>query len=203
MKIRQKLILAFISIALLVVIVGYISVNASQKSLQKTIGENSLLLARETLDKVDRNIYHRIEHMQAYSKDLMFRKAIVESNQEFEELDNIQEYIDKRDKEWVSAPKGKPTPFIQEVISNELLEELKMQIEFYEERHEHTIFPEVYVTNKYGVVIASTGRTSDYLQADEEWYQKAVAEKEFWVGKVEYDERKFNEKNKNLKTTCC
>ena len=38
------------------------------------------------------------------------------------------------------------------------------------------------------MVIGSTGRTSDYLQADEEWYQKAVSEEEFWVGDVEYDE---------------
>lgn len=59
---------------------------------------------------------------------------------------------------------------------------------FYEDQYDYSVYPEMYVTNRYGVVIASTGRTSDYLQADEEWYQDAMAEEEFWVGEVEYDE---------------
>tara|TARA_Y100000294_G_scaffold133003_1_gene125554 strand:- start:173 stop:334 length:162 start_codon:yes stop_codon:yes gene_type:complete len=53
MKIGLKLFLGFFSIVLLVVLVGYFSSNTSQKALQKSIEENTLTLAVETLDKID------------------------------------------------------------------------------------------------------------------------------------------------------
>ena len=117
MKINQKLILGFLIVALLIGVVGYISVNISQKALQNAIGENSVLLAEESLDKIDRSIYNRIEEFQAYSRDLILQDAVVKSNQEFEKLGNIQEYIDKKDKEWISTPKEEITPFMQELIN--------------------------------------------------------------------------------------
>ena len=55
MKIGLKLFLGFFSIVLLVVLVGYFSGNTSQKALQKSIEENTLTLAVETLDKIDWN----------------------------------------------------------------------------------------------------------------------------------------------------
>jgi signal transduction histidine kinase len=69
-----------------------------------------------------------------------------------------------------------------------LAKELIGRKKFYEEKNGYTVLTEIYVTNKHGVIIASTGRTSDYLQADEEWYKKATGEKDFWIGEVEYDE---------------
>ncbi len=128
MKIIHRLVLGYAVVTLLICFVGYFAIDASQKVLQESIGENSTLLARETIDKVDRNIHHRIEEMQAHSRDLILQRSAAESNQEFEKLDNIQEYIDKRDKEWVSAPEGKPTRFMREVIGNELLQELRRKL---------------------------------------------------------------------------
>lgn len=73
-------------------------------------------------------------------------------------------------------------------MSNELFSTLTKHIEFYKQKYGYGVIAEMYATNRYGVVIGLTGRTSDYLQADEGWYQRAVAEKGFWVGEVEYDE---------------
>jgi len=190
MKISQKFFLGFAAIVLLIVFIGYLSINASQNALQKSIGENSVILALEILDKIDRSIYYRIERWKAYAvSNPGLKEIILSSNREFEKLGNIQAYIGQKDKEWVSAPKGELTPFMQEIIvNNNLSEGLRKRAAFYKERYGYNVFPEMYVANKYGVVIASTGRTSDYRQADEEWYQKAIAEKEFWVGEVEYDE---------------
>ena len=188
MRIGHKSILGFVGIALLIWVVGYISVNISQKALREEIGKNSVTLAKETLDKVDREIYHKIEVLQAYANDLILRKLLIKSNQEFEKLANIDDYIKQKDREWTSAPKGIMTPFMEELTNNELATELKEEIGFYKGEYGQRIFPEIYATNRYGVIIGSTGRTSDYLQADEQWYQKAVAEKAFWVGNVEYDE---------------
>ena len=186
MRIAQKLICGFVSVALLVGVVGYISVNTSQKVLQKTIGENSVMLAQETLDKIDRGIHNRIEEFRSYRKDLTLQEVTIKSNQRFQKLDNIQDYIGEKDREWRAAGKKEVTAFMQELINNRLSEELRDKIEFYEEEHVYKVFGEVFVANKYGANTAQTGKTSDYYQADEEWWQRAK-EDGLYVADVEYD----------------
>ncbi|MFH1683000.1 MAG: hypothetical protein ABIA37_04345, partial [Candidatus Woesearchaeota archaeon] len=187
MKLNYLLISGFLVIALLVGVVGYTSVTQSKKILQKEIGEGSVLLAQETVDKIDRNILHRIEEFQAYSKDLSLQEAIIKSNQEFAAILDVQKYIDQKDQEWISVPGEEITPFMQELMSNELSEELREKIEFYEEKYGYAVFGEAFVTNNYGANVAQTGKTSDYYQADEEWWQVAKTGY-LYMGDVGYDE---------------
>ena len=187
MKIRQKLILGFVGIASLVGVVGIMCVNTSQRALQKSIGESSVALAVETMDKIDRNIYYTIEEFQAYCNDLVLLETIAKSNREFEKLENLQKYIDEKNNEWISAQKAATTPLMQELLNNELSEELREKIGFHEEKHGYKVFGEVFVTNKYGANIALTDKTSDYRQDDELWWEKA-REDGLYVSDVEYDE---------------
>lgn len=186
MKISQKLILGFISIALLITVVGYISVNASQEALQKTIGDASSLLATTMLEHIDRSICNRIEFVQSTTKDLITQRVVLESNREFEKLNDIQSCIDTRDREWISTSKEEKTVFMQELINNELSEELREKMDFYEEKYGYKVFGEVFVTNKYGANAAQSGKTTDYYQADEKWWQDAK-KTGLYVGDVEYD----------------
>ena len=186
-SIGQKLTWGFLTVAVLIGVVGYISVNTNQKALQKAIGESSVLLARETLDKIDRNIYNRIEGLQAYSKDLLLQEALIESNQEFENLGNIQAYIAEKDKEWTSAPKKETTPFMREIINNKLSQELVEKIEFYEEKYGYKVFGRISVANKYGANFAQTQKTTDYRHDDKECWQN-VKKDGLYVGDVKYDE---------------
>ena len=185
MKINQKLTLGFLSVALLVGLVGYISVAASQKTLQKSIGENSVLLATEILDKIDRNLYDKIERFQGFA-DPSLQEIIIKSNQEFEELDNVQNYINEKDREWTSVSKEEITPFMKDLINNKLSKALRKRAKFYESKYGFRIFSEVFVTNKYGANAAQTGKTTDYRQDDEQWWQRAK-EDNLYVSDVEYD----------------
>ncbi len=188
MKIIYKLILGFLLIVSLILVAFYYAVDTSRNALEEMVVHSSVHFADDVLNNIDRGIYYRIEVLQDYSKDLVLQEAVTVSNREFERLEDVRDYITQRDKEWVSAPQGRLTLLMEDLLNNELARELTEKVNFYDEKYEYSIFPEAYVTNRYGVVIASTGRSSDYLQADEEWYRKAVAEKEFWVGNVEYDE---------------
>jgi signal transduction histidine kinase len=186
MKIKEKLILGFISIVSLLGIVGYICVYTSQNALQKTIGENSITFAIETIDKIDRAISHTIEDFQFNSKCQILQKAIIKSNREFERLENIQEYIDNQDKKWISEDKG-TISLSQELMDNELSRELKEKIEFYREKYGYKVLGEVFVTNKYGANVGLAEKTSDFNQNDEQWWQKAKQDG-LYVSNVEYDE---------------
>ena len=187
LNIQRKLVAGFLIITLLVGLVGYASITQSQETLERSIGESSTMLAQQTLDKIDRNIYNRMEEVNIYTHDLILQEAVINSNLEFENLDNIQDYIDEKDKEWTSTSQEEITPFMQELIDNELSDELREKIEFYEEKYGYKVYGEIFVTNKHGTNVAQTGKTSDYYQADEDWWQNAK-EDSFYVEDVEYDE---------------
>ena len=112
-------------------------------------------------------------------------KKAPHSNNEFENISNVHDYINQIDKDWIA---GKDTPFIRSILMNKLSEELTGHLNFYEKIIKNRVFGEIFLTNKFGVIIASTGRTSDYLQADEQWYQKAVSKDGIYWGDIEYDE---------------
>ncbi|NEP08802.1 MAG: HAMP domain-containing protein [Symploca sp. SIO2C1] len=46
---------------------------------------------------------------------------------------------------------------------------------------------EIFVTEKNGFVIASSGITSDFVQSDEDWWKNAKRDT-FWIGEPEFDE---------------
>ncbi|MGD2095513.1 MAG: HAMP domain-containing protein, partial [Phycisphaerales bacterium] len=187
MRIKQKLIYGFVGIALLVVVVGYAAVNMSRRAIQKSIGETSVALAVHTIKEIDRNFYAKIEIFQEYSANSTLREAISASNQEFDGLENIQAFISEKDKEWTSVPREKISAFMLELLKNKLSRELREKISFYEIKYNYEVFSEVFVTNKYGVNIALTGRTSDYYQADEHWWQ--ITRKDgLYISDINYDE---------------
>lgn len=186
-SIRRKLIAGFLIISLLSGAVGYISVTIIQEELQKNIGENSVLLTQQLLDKIDKAIYSKIEEFQAYSNELILQDALIESNQEFGNLSDVQDYINETDLNWTSVSKETITPFMQGLINNRLSEEMKEKIEFYEEKYGYPVFGEIFVTNKYGANVALTGKTSDYRQDDEMWWQNAENDS-LYVEDAKYDE---------------
>jgi len=54
----------------------------------------------------------------------------------------------------------------------------------------HSGFPEVFVTDKRGLLVATTNKTSDYYQADEPWWTEAYNEGKgkAFHGRIEYDD---------------
>ncbi len=187
MKIAHKLFVSFSVFVLLIWIVGYFAISKGQEILKTHIGQTSASLAAETMRLLEKDIYSMIELSQEYSRDLTLRGVASESNQEFEKLDNIQTYIDQKDQQWTSVSKETITPFMQRLMSNQLSLELIERSRFYEEKHGHKVFGEIFATNKYGVNIAQTGKTTDYRQDDEEWWQKAKRNG-VNVADIEYDE---------------
>ena len=59
----------------------------------------------------------------------------------------------------------------------------------------HPGFPEIFVTDGRGLIVAATNRTSDYLQADEAWWVDAFADGRGKTGhgEIEYDESAHSE----------
>ena len=123
MKIIHKISLGFLAIVLLIWVVGYFAAYAGQSALEKAIGESSISLSKGILSEIDKDIHSRIVTFQAYSKNHLLQKALKESNRKFENMKNVQEFIDTNDQKWTSAEKQKITPFMAQSIQNELSDE--------------------------------------------------------------------------------
>lgn len=187
MKVQTKLILGFLIVYLLFGSAVFVSVYKSSKELEKTVTQDLQTLSQEIAEHIEIYVNERIVDFMSYSKDLILQEFVLQSNAEFERLSNIQGYIVQKDKEWASAQKNEITPFMQQLINNELADELRENIKFYEANHGYRLYGEVFVTNRHGANVAQTGKTSDYRQDDEEWWQKAK-EDGIYVGDFEYDE---------------
>lgn len=186
--ISAKLIISFGIISVLLAALALYSAIVSQKTLEEFVGRNSLILAQEMLTRIDQSIYYRIEELQKYVNRGNLQKTLLESNADFEKLDNIEEYIKQKDQEWTAVPQDEITPFMQRLIDTDISQMFRREfIEFYQKKYGYTLFAEIILTNKYGANIAQTGKTTDYRQDDEAWWQMAQ-EKGFFVGDVYYDE---------------
>jgi signal transduction histidine kinase len=190
MKISRKLIFAFTCIALLGTLVGYVSIESSRKALCESIGKESSSFADKILEQIERQVYNRIELLQTHTQYMASEKQLVESNQRFDKMDNVHEYISKRDSEWISVSEETILPYMQGIIQNELSSMIRDKIElkeFYKAKYGYPVFAEIFVTNKYGANVAQTHKTSDYYQADEEWWQSAKRDG-LYVADIAFDQ---------------
>jgi len=185
MRIGTRLTLAFLTVASLIAGVGYLAVRTLEKASRKDIAEGLHSQAAGAIREIDRSIYDRALELQTYARAASLAETAGLSNDQFDNMPTVENHINETDRNWVEK---KDTPFIQGVLGNEISQTLKRHFDHRNQEMGYALFTELYLTNKYGVVIGATGRTTDYLQADEEWYQAAMAEKEIWVGDVKYDE---------------
>ena len=188
MKIGQKLILGFTIVVLLMAAVISFSIAQTKNALQEAIGEHSVFLSREIIERLDRNVYREIKHWKFVStSSRMLHKAVLSSNQKFDTMPSPQEYIEEIDKKWKLAEKETITPFIEELTNNKLSQLFRIQSDYYKKEYGYEFIGEIFATNKYGVNVGQTQKTSDYYQADEEWWQKAKKDGTY-VRDVKYDE---------------
>jgi diguanylate cyclase (GGDEF)-like protein/PAS domain S-box-containing protein len=186
-KLRLGLFVMFVVVVALIWVMGYFAVGTSRKAIQESIQASSEALAAEILLKIDGRVQSRIELFEAYTKDLILQEAVRESNSTFERMEDAQAYIERTDAEWRSLPKGAKYPLAEELQENRLAEELSEKIEFLNEKYDYRVVAEVFVTNRYGANVAMTGRTTDYRQDDEGWWQAAKKDG-LYVRDVGFDE---------------
>lgn len=188
MKIKYKILLILsLFICITVPIIFYAS-KTSLTALETSIGENSEVIAQEIIDSIDRTIYDRMERWQSFVSNREFLVDDLEiSNQEFEQIEDKESHIESEDEKWRNSKNIQENKLTSSILNNSLSQELRSRIDFYNEKYEEDIFPEIFVTNKYGVVVGSSNQTSDYYQADETWWVE-TKENGFYVENLAYDE---------------
>lgn len=166
--------------------VGIISINFTKDALMKLEGEESINLSNEIRQAVVNDIKYRVLE----SKELAHQKTIIaeikKSNSFFNSLPESELVIESRDNQWRNNF-SEDLDFIEQVMNNPASDTLNEKIKFYSNESNFDIFAEIFITNSHGVNIAQTGKTTDYLQSDELWWQTAMKE-DIHISQFNYDE---------------
>ncbi len=115
------------------------------------------------------------------------RQYLRDSNQEFQDMQDVYSVIDQRETEWIDTDSEVITPFMLELIDNEISDQFRIHAFTYKESFGYEMYPEIFMTNSFGVNIAQTGKTSDYVQNDELWWIRANQDG-VYISEVHYDE---------------
>jgi len=128
--------------------------------------------AEEIVDNLEKEVHLKILESQDLLKNELLQEKLIESNQEFNNFDDLYAEIDKKNQEW-EIDRPDISPFEASLISNKASDLLRDVMEKDSEKPTKFVYKEIILTNAYGANIAQTGPTTDYKQWDEQWWQLA------------------------------
>jgi len=185
---RNKLMVAFIGVTFVaagaLAVYVFTSTNTIlQQGLERELTEHT----DEAALRIGALINEQINTMTTLSLNEILQQTAEDANTTYEgESGSIQSVLDARDVQWRSADaaNNNSDPLVRQYLSNQASLEL---VEFQQ------AFPnnaEIFITDVYGGLTGSTNRTSDYYQADEEWWQAAYnnGNGAVYISEPEFDE---------------
>jgi HAMP domain-containing protein len=190
MKLQHKQLMIYFLLGLLIWGAGYVIISTSQNVVNRLMGKYAISKACHILDTLDHHVYAGVEHVQLHMRSLASQGVLVASNAAFDRMENVEAVMQQRDRQWQETPRNEITPLMDSCIDNPLVDYLRDTImggDFYGHLANHALYGEVFLTNKYGAMVASSDRTSDYYQADETWWQQAK-EHGTYIGDVAFDD---------------
>ncbi|MCC6499046.1 MAG: GAF domain-containing protein [Anaerolineales bacterium] len=180
---RAKLIIAFALVAVTAVSAAAIGLNTIGKNeLTRQAGSKLNELANTLAETVGTNLSSETVLLQTVGAQ--FEDFAGEASQAYsgKKKTEILEQINAVDASWRVAADN--SQLVQSVVSNPVADKLR---EFQKVAPQHV---ELFITDRFGANLAATNRTSDYFQADEEWWQTAYNDGEgtVYISQPEFDE---------------
>ena len=159
------------------ILLTVLNVQQKEETPQETLSQVSkILLAPEVEAVLDR----KIALIRELVEDPVIVNEVKKANQQHKDI-SLQEIL-KLDTRWRSTEGI--DEFIEPFLTNEIAHKL---IEFQER---HPGFSEIFVVDMYGLNVGQTNKTTDYYQADEDWWIGAYnsGKGKASHGTIEFDE---------------
>ncbi|MCL4528945.1 MAG: GAF domain-containing protein [Chloroflexi bacterium] len=179
-SLQTKLIVSFVLVTIVTAgsIVFFVD-RSSRTALTNAVGNNLSIISAGQANAVGQTLVNELGLLNT----LALSQAVQQRAFAGTIGDNLsQTEINTLDQEWknADAANNNSDPLVARVLSDPLSAELlKFQAKYPEN-------VEVFLTDLPGVSIATTDRTSDYLQSDEDWWQAAYKNGEY-IGQPEFD----------------
>ncbi|MFH1549473.1 MAG: cache domain-containing protein, partial [Planctomycetota bacterium] len=138
-------------------------------ALKESIGTNFQEIAAQTRDKTDLILRREIADASRLGRTaLVLRQEVEKANARYagKSEPEILEEMKRLDKRWTQAQDD--DDLIRQCLESKASSRLNSHLSFEPEK-----IAEILLTDNQGALIGATGKTSDYYQADEEWWQNA------------------------------
>ena len=172
-SISKKLPAAFLIIGLVpLLVVSTVSTLHILGALEKSVGANFQEIAAQTRDKTDMTLEREIEGATRLGRTaVVLRQEAEKANARYagKNKPEIVEEMKRLDKRWNQAPDD--DDIIRQCLESKASSRLNSHMASNSQR-----FDEILLTDNQGALVGATGKTSDYYQADEEWWQEAFDE---------------------------
>lgn len=160
MNARVLTVFALASLPLLAV-VAIVALGAGQAQLRQAFELQLTQVAEQTASSVDAYMYHRFVDVVMLGRTPIVREVAAAGTRRPLDATRVHEL----DYQWRNT--GQVPAELASVLDNDASAFLRDQI-----AHD-AIYREVLVTDRYGRLVAASGQTSDYDQADEDWWLDA------------------------------
>ncbi|MHC4592400.1 MAG: sensor histidine kinase, partial [Planctomycetota bacterium] len=186
MRLLRKLILTFTILAFLpLLLMAGVLVGSQRQRLMDVGRENVANLAGDAAGRIDLLLERTVEqvHQLAISQRLV--AELETANRQYSGLadDAVTEMLLGRDREWAQSA-DTASGIVKARLSSPAAEQLRLFQAVAPER-----YAEIILTDRAGGLHAATNLTSDYFQADEEWWQRTFASGRgsTFIGDIGYD----------------
>ncbi len=183
MKISYLLIISITVLFLVYATHSYFTYEFTINEAKTTTLLRSEAQANNIIQDLDKYINSRTMEFQDLTKIEQIQLYVQESNKQFADV-NSKDLADILD---VTNDSNSKIYFLKNTMKKEISDELNNFISSYENVYNYNIVKELFVTNQYGVTIASATDKLDHLHSDEEWWQ-ITQNKQKYVSQIYYDE---------------
>lgn len=187
MKIAYKAtgIMILLGLLTLLVVLIIFSIQNNRLAIESAMARLSLF-SNEIAQQVGTRLEEKVAISLAFSSAPIVSDVLIKSNREYEKIPEVDysEKIKTLNDRWKNT-KASNDVFIQKYLNNTLANYLKLQ-----QRNMPGLYGEIFLTNRFGVMVASTGRLTTLTHAHKYWWLEAFNGGE---GKIFFDDRGFDE----------
>ena len=185
MSVKRKITFLLASSTLFIALIGIsLGYYLGKNILIETIGKEHKQIASILGLYITETLKGEIEDAETYATRPLWISAVKESNLKYADINkkDIVPLLLDMDKKWI--PAGNDSPLLKEYLGNIISMSMQDIV-----RIRKTV-SEIFITDKFGGLVAASDKTSDFYQADEEWWQEAYdkGKGKTYVGDVGFDE---------------
>lgn len=168
-SVRTKVLSVTLFITLLIVsTTTVLTGEAIRRTLKEEAGDDLQLLAQSRAFAVSEMLRRQTSILQVLGLDQRLQAAAVAQGDEVKGGETaVLTALSEQDAQWQAA--ADHDPLVADKLNNEAATTLRKFQEQFSFHHE------LFLTDRYGGLVAATQRTTDYYQGDEAWWQSAFA----------------------------
>ncbi len=134
--------------------------------------------------EISRLVDGEVEDIETYSSRPLWIDFTEKANAKYEKMTEteILGYFTEMDKKWIAAGSGHP--LIKDYTNNAIGNSMKAILDIRKN------VAEIFVTDRMGGLVAASEKTTDFYQADEEWWQRAFnnGKGDLFIGNIDFDQ---------------